>query len=103
MLSRLVIPKEDPAATEILSGYTHFVCFAEPGKKIRLGGTFTNWDSWIYTMNEVFPGRYELDLPLPPGTHYYSYFVEMSSFLDNTNPQKGYREDGKIVSCIKVE
>lgn len=103
LLSYITIPEKDPEITEIGSEYTHFVCFAEPGQNIRLGGTFTNWDSWIYTMKEIVPGRYELDIPLPAGTYYYSYFVGMSSFLDKTNPQKGYSSDGKVVSCITVK
>lgn len=103
-MSRLKIPAEDPAVTETLaSGQTHFVCFAKPGQNIRLGGTFTNWDSWIYTMREVEPGRYELDVPLPEGTYYYAYFVGMTRFIDTTNPRKGYSADGKVVSCISVE
>ncbi len=103
LLSQLKMPSADPAITETLdSGLTHFVCFSEPGQNIRLGGSFTNWDSWIYSMKEVAPGRYELDIPLPEGTHYYAYYVGMTSFIDSTNPHKGYSADGKVVSCIKV-
>lgn len=69
-LSYLDIDVVDPIITEKTeNGLTKFVCFAESGQKIRLGGTFTNWDSWIYEMTEVAPGRYEIALPLHAGTY----------------------------------
>ena len=103
-LSQIVIPKEDPAVTEILpSGLTRFVCFAESGQNIRIGGSFTNWDSWIYTMTEVAPGRYQIDIPLPRGTHYYAYYAGITAFIDKTNPLRGYSNDGKVVSRIVIE
>ncbi len=104
LLSQLVIPNEDPAVTETLpSGITRFVCFEKTGQNIRIGGSFTNWDSWIYTMTEVSPGRYEIDIPLPQGTHYYSYYKGITAFIDSTNPLKGYSNDGKVVSRIEIE
>lgn len=102
-LSYLDIDVVDPIVTEKNeAGLTHFVCFAPSGQKIRLGGTFTNWDSWIYEMTEVAPGRYEIALPLHPGTYYYAYYSGITSFTDSTNPLKGYSSDGRIVSRITV-
>ena len=102
--SFLKLPKEDDAYTKTLSnGFTQFVCLAPTGQKIRLGGSFTNWDSWIYEMSEVSPGRYEITLPLPPGIYYYAYYTGMTAFVDETNHERGYSADGKVVSCIKVE
>ncbi|MBQ0051404.1 MAG: isoamylase [Treponema sp.] len=103
-LSYLDIDVKDPIITEkTASGLTHFVCFTESGQKIRLGGSFTNWDSWIYEMAEVAPGRYEIDIPLHAGTYYYSYYNGISSFIDSTNPVKGYSPDGRVVSCITIK
>lgn len=102
--SYLAIQKTDPVITETESnGYTKFVCFAESGKTIRLGGTFTNWDSWIYEMQEVSYGKYEISLPLPKGTYYYNFYEGMRSFNDKSNPVKGYTPDGKTASCITVK
>ena len=102
-LSYMKIPYATPPATETLdNGYTRFVCISEPGQKIRIGGTFSNWDSWIYEMKEILPGQYEIELPLPDGTYYYAYYTGIKSFIDTTNPLKGYSKDGKIVSCINV-
>ena len=102
-LSYIDLPPAERQITEKLeSGLTHFVCYAESGQKIRLGGTFTNWDSWVYEMKEKSPGLYEIDIPLHPGTYYYSYYKGISSFLDETNPQHGYSADGRVVSCITI-
>ena len=102
--SVLNIKNTDPVITETQNdGCTKFICFAESGKKIRLGGTFTNWDSWIYELKEVSYGKYEISLPLPKGTYYYNFYEGMHSFTDKTNPSKGYTADGKIASCITVK
>lgn len=103
-LSYIDLPPEEIEITEKLAnGLTHFVCHAESGKKIRLGGTFTNWDSWIYEMEEVEPGKYVIDIPLHPGTYYYSFYNGITPFLDETNPIRGYSGDGRIVSGIKID
>ena len=103
LLSYLTLPIEADIVTEsVPEGFTRFICFAPTGQKIRLAGTFTNWDSWIYEMTEVERGKYQLDLPLAPGTYYYAYYTGMTSFIDETNPARGYSADGKTVSCITV-
>ena len=75
----------------------------DKGQKVRLGGTFTNWDSWIYELTEITPGNYEIKLPLPPGKYYYAFYTGLESFADPANPKKAYREDGKTVSEITVK
>ena len=102
-LSYIDLPPEEIEITEKLeNGMTRFICHTESGKKIRLGGTFTNWDSWIYEMKETVPGRYEIEIPLHPGTYYYSYYSGITPFIDETNPNRGYSSDGRVVSCITI-
>lgn len=102
-LSLLNLPEVKEEVTEIIpEGFTKFVYKGKSGQKIRLGGTFTNWDSWIYELDEVESGKYEIVLPLPPGTYYYAYYSGLESFFDSTNPLKAYSKDGKIVSEITV-
>ena len=102
-LSHVNLPRVEVRNTETVpEGCTRFVCFAPTGQKIRIGGTFTNWDSWIYEMVEVQRGKYQLDIPLPAGTYYYNYYRGITSFIDETNPNKGYTEDGRIASRIEV-
>ncbi|MCR4580370.1 MAG: isoamylase [Treponema sp.] len=81
----------------------HFIYKGESGQKIHLGGTFTNWDPWIYQLNETSPGLYELDLPLASGKYYYNYYIGLTPVLDNTNPEKIYTNDGRSASVIVVD
>lgn len=81
---------------------TSFIYKGEPGLDLRLAGNFTNWDPWIYTMKETRPGYYELNLPLPTGKYYYSYFVGLTQILDNTNPNKEYTSDGRTANILIV-
>ncbi|MCR4789608.1 MAG: glycogen-binding domain-containing protein [Treponemataceae bacterium] len=98
-----LIRTEEVAATGQKKNLTRFVYKGESGQKIRLGGSFTNWDSFIYTLEETSPGFYEISLCLPPGTHYYAYYKGTKSFADATNPYKAYSEDGKVASIIEVK
>ena len=79
-----------------------FIYKGEPGQNVRLGGNFTNWDSWIYTLEETKPGFYELSIPLPTGIYYYNYYLGMNSFVDKTNPNRAYTPEGRTASVIKV-
>lgn len=103
LLSYVETPISNERTTEpIDNGFTRFVCSAEPGQKVRLAGNFTNWDSWIYEMQEVSPGRYEISLPLPAGTYYYAYFTGLKRFADSTNPERVYTADGKEASLLVI-
>lgn len=103
-LSKVKIGSTLPVVTGTNSeSITRFIYNGESGKTVRIGGTFTNWDSWIYEMQETSPGKYELCLPLPPGTYYYAYYNGLTRFIDPTNPSKAYTPDGKTVSAITVE
>ncbi|MCQ2575110.1 MAG: isoamylase [Treponema sp.] len=81
----------------------HFIYKGAKGLKLNLAGTFTNWDPWIYEMQETSPGFYELDLPLPSGKYYYNYYNGLTPLLDNTNPDKVYTMDGRTASVIVVK
>ncbi|MBR1638358.1 MAG: isoamylase [Treponema sp.] len=85
------------------SNTVHFIYKGESGQKIHLAGTFTNWDPWIYQLNETSPGLYELDLPLASGKYYYNYYIGLTPILDNTNPEKIYTNDGRSASVIIVD
>ncbi|MEL3906698.1 MAG: glycogen-binding domain-containing protein [Treponema sp.] len=103
-LSILKIPfqKEYKTAVEN-NGRTRFIYQGETGKKIYLAGTFNNWDPFMYTLEEVIPGRYELFLPLPNGTWYYAYFKDGKQIPDTTNREHVYTADGRTASVITVE
>ncbi|WP_428770905.1 glycogen-binding domain-containing protein [Treponema sp. HNW] len=102
-VSKFFIDRPIEAHSAVTNGAT--VCFVyegESGQKIRVGGTFTNWDSFIYELQEVRPGFYRLEIPLPKGEHYYSYYKGMSAFADDTNPERVYTSDGRMASVIRV-
>ena len=104
-LSELTIKKQVPPATKT-SGATssaRFVYRGKSGQKVRLAGSFTKWDSWIYELKETSAGLYELDLPLPSGTYYYVYYIGTERFPDATNHDRAWTDDGRPVSMLVVE
>ncbi len=99
---------EDPGSIKIFtqvekSDRVHFIYKGETGQTIHLAGTFTNWDPWIYELNETSPGVYELELPLTSGKYFYNYYIGLTPVLDNTNPEKIYTLDGRSASVIVVD
>ena len=103
MLSYFDANRDIPPATEVQKGgVVRFVYQGEEGQQVRLGGSFTNWDSWIYEMKEVKPGLYQFDLPLPPGTYQYAFFTGVNIMVDHSNPQRCYSPDGKVASQLTV-
>lgn len=98
---------EDPGSVIVStnvkeSDKVHFIYKGETGQTIHLAGTFTNWDPWIYELQETAPGFYELELPLTTGKYYYNYYIGLTPILDETNPEKIYTLDGRAASVIKV-
>lgn len=103
ILSTVAVQRQEIPATEtVKKNLVRFVYQGQSGQVIRLGGTFTNWDSSIYIMRETAPGLYELEIPLPRGTHYYAYYDGMASFVDKTNPERAYTTDGRTASVITI-
>ncbi|MCR5288492.1 MAG: isoamylase [Treponema sp.] len=103
-ISKLAIDTRIPPETyQKNNGSVHFVYKGESGQCIRLGGTFTNWDSWIYYLNETTPGIYEIDIPLTSGTYYYTFYRGITPLIDAKNPIQAYTQDGRIASVIHVK
>lgn len=103
VISRVEIGEKLPENTNSLNqDGVKFVYRGESGLQVRLSGTFTSWDSWIYELTETEPGFYEITLPLPRGKYYYNYFIGMTSLVDKTNPDRAYTDDGRISSVITV-
>jgi hypothetical protein len=103
VLSTVRVPRQTTPATRITAqGRVRFVYIGEAGQKIHLGGSFTNWDPFIYEMRETRAGLYECEIALLPGTHYYNYYKGMTSIADHTNPSRAYTQDGRTASVIEV-
>lgn len=92
-----------PVTEKIANGMVRFVYYGEGGQKIRLGGTFNNWDPFMYTMTEVASGVYQIDLPLPKGTYYYNFYNGTNSLIDAKNPDRVFTGDGKTASLLLVD
>lgn len=102
-LSHIDASRYIPPVTEKYSdGLIHFVYRGKSGQQVRVGGSFTNWDSWIYKMTEISPGLYEFKLPLPPGKYEYAFYTGITSFPDQANPERCYTNDGKVASLLVV-
>ncbi|MDE7292013.1 MAG: glycogen-binding domain-containing protein [Treponemataceae bacterium] len=80
----------------------HFVYKGKSGQNVRVAGTFSNWDSWIYQLSETSRGFYELTLPMNEGTYYYVYCIGTKEFPDTTNHSRAIKDGGKAVSKIIV-
>lgn len=103
LVSKIALTNSPEISTETTEKDTvRFIYEGESGQRIRLGGNFTNWDSFIYELTETNPGFYQLELALPKGTYYYAYYKGINSFVDNKNPSKAYTPDGRIASVITV-
>jgi hypothetical protein len=57
----------------------------------------------MYELRETSPGRYHLDLPVPPGTYLYAYYYRGERILDPFNQRKVYTKDGKTASQVTVQ
>lgn len=87
----------------VASGQVRFTYEGTPGEVIRLAGNFNNWDPFMYEMAEMSPGKYELTLPLPPGTWQYAYFAGTEQLPDTTNHERVYTKDGRVASVVRVQ
>lgn len=79
-----------------------FLFRASSGESVAVCGDFDNWDPFIHEMLETSPGIYQLDLPLPPGKHYYTFVYRGEALADPLNPAKASNQDGKVVSVLVV-
>jgi len=101
-ISTVKYPNNTIEKTNSQTNSVKFVYEGNSGEKIRLAGSFTNWDSFIYYLVETKTGHYELELPLPSGTHYYTFYKGLDVILDETNPNKVYTPEGRIACLITV-
>jgi len=71
---------------------------APPGDIVTVGGSFNNWDPFMYELREASPGFFTLTLPLPPGRFQYVFFHRGETVPDPANMRRLYRRDGRAVS-----
>ena len=98
--SRVPLPEKSKTSLTAATppGTYRFIYRASPGENITVGGSFNNWDPFMYEMRETNPGLYTLTLPLPPGSFQYVFFYRGEQIPDPANPKKLYTREGRIVS-----
>ena len=97
--SRVPLP-EKPKTYQYMApaGTYRFSYKGPPGETVTLGGTFNNWDPYIYELREISPGFYTLTLPLPPGNFQYVFYHRGEAIPDPNNPRSRYSREGMVVS-----
>lgn len=79
-----------------------FLWKGAPGEVVTVTGDFNNWDPFIQELVETSPGVYRLELPLPPGKHYYAFIYRGEYCPDPLNTEKATSRDGRTVSVLHV-
>jgi hypothetical protein len=79
-------------------GTYRFSYSASAGETITVGGTFNNWDPFMFELRETSPGFYTLTLPIPPGSFQYLFYHRGAKVPDPANPKRLYTREGNIVS-----
>jgi hypothetical protein len=90
--------KRPPVPVDMPPGHLTFTYTAERGERITVGGSFNNWDPFMYELREQSPGSYSLILPLPPGVYQYVFFHRGERFTDPRNSRRVYTREGHIAS-----
>ena len=97
--SRFPLPEKPKPHLDLpLPGTYRFTYRAEPGETITVGGSFNNWDPFMYVLKEISPGFYAISLPLPSGSFQYLFFHRGEQVPDPENPRRLYTREGRIVS-----
>jgi len=96
--SRVMLPVNKRPPSSPPPGTFRFMFNAPPGERITIGGSFNNWDPFMYEMRETGTGIYALTLDLPPGIYEYVFFYRGERFTDPNNPNRVYTKDGKTAS-----
>ena len=95
-------PRRYETYYDAVLGQVFFGFPAPSGEIITIGGSFNNWDPFMYEMRETSPGFYTIAIALPPGTYQYAFFYRGERHLDPYNHERAYTRDGKIASQTLV-
>ena len=97
--SRVNLPERPRNNQEAIRPGTYSFSFrAAPGEIVTVGGSFNNWDPFMYELRETSPGIYSLSLPLPPGSFQYLFYHRGEQVPDPANPVRLYTREGNIIS-----
>ena len=103
--SILALPPRQPNLNPLNGppGSLSFSFKGPPGETVSVGGSFNNWDPFMYELKEGPPGTYTINIPLPPGRYQYVFFRRGQRELDPNNPSRVYSKDGRAASEIVIQ
>ena len=97
--SRVSIPRRPQTfQNEAAPGTYIFRYQGPPGETVTVGGSFNNWDPFLYELRETSPGFYTLTLQLPPGSFQYVFYHRGEPIPDPANPRTRFSREGMMVS-----
>lgn len=73
-----------------------------PAQRVNLAGSFNNWDPDQLALLDVGGKHWEIEIPLPAGTHEYRFVVDGRWMTDPANPQTVPNGFGHFNSVITV-
>jgi len=86
-----------------LSGQNALFYFeGQAGQRVTVAGSFNGWDPYLHELNEVQPGKYELELQLPGGTYYYVFMHQGRRISDPLNKSVAWDGTGRPVSVLTM-
>ena len=101
--SRFPLPERHiTSVVQTTPGVYVFSYHAPSGETITVGGSFNNWDPFMYELRETIKGFYTLSLSLPPGNFQYVFFHRGEQIPDPANTRRLFSRDGRIVSEATV-
>jgi hypothetical protein len=97
--SRVTLPEKPGQFQDAVQPGTYrFTYHTTPGETVTVGGSFNNWDPFMYELREITPGFYTLTLPIPPGRFQYLFYHRGAQVPDPANSMRLYTREGNIVS-----
>lgn len=105
-LSSFVIPQKnikEHTSPIVKNNQAKFRLKAEENSSVYLTGDFNNWNPFLYPLEEVEPGIYELTINLPKGKYGYYYIYNGKKTLDWENFSRGTSRLGEEVSIFSIQ
>ncbi len=98
--------REAPTRTTDTVYVTKFVLVARDARHVSLVGDFNDWDHGRTPLRRVAngDGLWTVDVPLPAGTHKYSFLVDGTEWVADPNAARAADDDfGQPSSVVTVE
>jgi len=104
-LSVLSLPPSQPYGPTSVrqEGGLNLVFRGPTGESVTVGGSFNNWDPFMYELREGPAGIYTIRIPLPAGRYQYVFFHRGERVVDQFNHNRVFSREGEAASEIVVQ